>query len=114
MLAGSALIAADDGVLRVEVVAGRYGLRLTVGAAVSVGAVVVLEDGLTYDLSALLGLAPDGGGVSDAGGDATPVVTVAADGLRLLVPEHMVSGDGLTYTMTDADAEGVGLIMIGD
>lgn len=96
-----------EGQIRLEALAGAYRLRLLVDGIDLATAAVDLVDGHSYELAVLLGLSADGGGAELA-------IVVAPDGLRLFVPEAMVAGDGLTYTVTDADAEGVGLIMIGD
>lgn len=97
----------DDGRVTVGVLPGRYLLRLLVGGGDLAAVEADLLDGRTYQLSDLLGL------TADTPGDVDGIV-VAPDGLRLLVPDRMVAGDGLTYTLTDADARGAGLAMIGD
>ena len=99
----------DDGRVTVGVLPGRYRLRLLVGGGDLAAVEADLLDGRTYQLSDLLGLTADTPGDVDVDG-----IVVAPDGLCLLVPDRMVAGDGLTYTLTDADARGAGLAMIGD
>ena len=102
-------VADGSGGVIVGVLPGRYRLRLLVGGGDLAAVEADLLDGRTYQLSDLLGLTADTPGDVDVDG-----IVVAPDGLCLLVPDRMVAGDGLTYTLTDADARGAGLAMIGD
>ena len=114
VVAGYRTVALDaDGRVDVEVlVPPGISFEVQVGLAGTLAVTrtgVVLPESGTVTLEWVLGLVdspepPPGPGVG---------IVISPDGLRLLVPDRMVAGDGLTYTLTDADARGAGLAMIG-
>lgn len=94
----------DQGEVELEALPGRYRLRLLVAGADVTSTDVVLADGASYDLAALLGLVAGTGG-GDTGGAAGASIVLSEDGLLMTITGATVSGDGATITIDSMTQE---------